>query len=694
VPDAQGGQFGDHNIQFNLFTGKPPPGPVVAGNVPQAPPAFQPREDLMAALRAAGPGVSVVRAVTGMRGVGKTQLAAAYARECIDVGWRLVAWVNAETTAELLNGLAAVADRLGIDKPGTDLEVIGAEVRNRLEADGDRCLIVYDNVSDLDALRPYVPAAGRPQVLVTSTASSAGLGKPLQVGVFSEAESLDFLAERTGRDDPAGARMLAEELGHLPLALAQAAAVIAARHLTYSTYLDRLRSYSVQKYLPPATGEPYPRGVAEAILLSIDALKAGDPTGLCGEVLEMVSLLSPEGVPRQLLYACGHADVWNATAEDIDEALGRLAGTSLVTFSGDDSTVLAHRLVTRVIRERAVHDGTAADLGMKTRRLLDGYRQSLGEVWQNRAAARDVVRQVAALVDHLGPHLGDANVAESQALLTLRGWALWCVIELGDSPTQAVELGETLVADCERLLGESNPDTLMSRNYLGDAYHAAGRVEEAVPLLERTLAERERVLGESHPDTLMSRNNLGDAYHAAGRVEEAVPLLERTLAERERVLGQSHPDTLISRNNLAAAYRAAERVGDAIPLYERTLAERERVLGQSHPDTLISRNNLAVAYVAAERVEEAFPLLERTLAEHERVLGESHPDTLMSRNNLAAAYHAAGRVGDAIPLYDEALAGFERVLGEEHPTTVFVRESLEVARQEAADQPDASASLG
>jgi len=90
MPGAQGAQAGDHNIQVNLFGGNLAPGPAVAGNVPQAPPGFQPREDLIAALRAAGPGVSVVRAVTGMRGVGKTQLAAAYARECIDAGWRLV----------------------------------------------------------------------------------------------------------------------------------------------------------------------------------------------------------------------------------------------------------------------------------------------------------------------------------------------------------------------------------------------------------------------------------------------------------------------------------------------------------------------------------------------------------------------------------------------------------------------------
>ncbi len=57
VSGGRGVYIGDHGIQVSLFTGEQPRGPVVAGSVPHAPRAFRPREDLMAGLRPAGPGV-------------------------------------------------------------------------------------------------------------------------------------------------------------------------------------------------------------------------------------------------------------------------------------------------------------------------------------------------------------------------------------------------------------------------------------------------------------------------------------------------------------------------------------------------------------------------------------------------------------------------------------------------------------
>ena len=618
---------------------------VVVGAIPVASPGFRPRADLLAELDRAGTRVSVIHAATGLTGLGATQLAAAYARAKLTAGWRLVAWINAADTGGLLAGLTAVADATGLTDDVSRRGSIdaAATVRQWLETDGDQCLLVFDDVSDPEALQAFVPAHGAARILITTARrSAANLGSTVSVDVFGAAEASAFLAARTGLDDETGGAAVATELGYLPLALALAVPVIREQRRGYASYLDRLQTIPVEQ--SPADGErhQYSHGVARTVLLSVAAIQAADQTGMCTRVLQLMAVLSAAGVRRELLHVAGRAGVLasggrRVEAAVVDRALEWLSDRSLLTFSMDGRTVMMHRLVARVLRDGLVRRRRLGAVCWVAASVLEGHAIAVAGS-QDRPGIRGIPQQVTALLDNAAGVVEEADGELATILLRLRFIALYHLIELGDSTPQAIAVGEPLTADLERLLGLGHPDTLNARNSLAAAYLAADRVTDAIGLFEQTLAVLQRQLGLDHPDTLTSQNNLASAYQDAGRVAEAIQLYKLNLAVRERLLSADHPSTLNSRGNLAAAYLAAGGIADAIPLLEETLARRELVLGPDHPDTQTSLKNLAKAYQDTGRAAEAAPLLERTSAGRQRIWRSDHPRIQISPNNLAPAY--------------------------------------------------------
>ncbi|WP_268771147.1 tetratricopeptide repeat protein [Streptomyces sp. Je 1-369] len=657
---------------------------VRMGELPVRPRGFQPREDLLAGLQQAAdePGLTVVHAVTGARGVGKTQLAAAYARRRIVEGWPVVAWIAAESGGRLASGLAELADRLGVRAPGDDVAAAARASLGWIGAHPDLpCLIVVDNATDPDEVAAWLPVAGRAQVVVTTTVRSFGniAGALVDVDVFTEEEALDFLRERSECGSPDGAAELAAELGCLPLALAQAAEVIRGRGVGYRGYLERLRAYPVREVLARAPGDRYPHRVGEAILLAVEGAEGRRGDGLVRVLLDALSVLSPDGVPRELLAGA----VGGRDPGAVDDVLGALVDASLITRVGGDA-VAVHRLVQRVLRERARQEGTLDRAAHLVVEYLDDRLVPSVDAWRLRERGRQLADQIEALWSALRPEVAARGAGAMEPLIDLRRWvAAEHLVEVGDL-ARALREAREIVAVCDAAPDAAGPVTVSALDTLGDVCARAGRVTEAVTVRRRRLELLEAAADPDEREVCLAREDLADACRAAGSFEPAVSLYETVVRDAERLFGPQHAVTLSVRGHLARSYAAAGRLADAIALSERLRSElTERVRADASPGAapdsareLWPWRTLADAYGSAGRAEEGVSLLRQFLAERVQAEGEDAPETVHARHALALNCISAGRYDEALTEARRAAADAVRVFGDVAEDTADIRDTV------------------
>ncbi|MCF4130278.1 FxSxx-COOH system tetratricopeptide repeat protein [Methylobacterium sp. SyP6R] len=680
------------------------PGRVAAvSNVPiLVPRLFVGRETALDALEAAlggDQGRVAITAVHGLRGVGKTTLAAAYAEQHRD-RYRATWWLRAQTDAGLRADLVGLGLRLGWVTPDDKEEPALAATLERLRHEGEGVLLIYDNAVSAKGLRPYLPRGGAAQVLVTSNAPDWGrLAAPLPLAVWPPAVGAEYLVKRTGRAGEQDAALaLAEALGGLPLAHEQAAAYCERLGVSLAEYLRRFEEAPARLLDAQADAvddyhaEDHPDGLTVAKTFGLAIAEASRLHPGAAGLLAHAALLAPEPLPL-FLFAEARGELGEPLAsalagDGLDEAVAALRAFALVEREAvsdereagvSTECVRLHRLVRQVAApaERGAREEMRRAL---VAALATVYPRDVEDprVWP-RARRLD-----GLALDLVGGEAAPPSRAEVASAWLLDRLASYRQVVLAVYAA-ARSLLERALAIIERVRGPDHPDTAAILANLASLLRNQGDLAEARSLHERALAITERVRGPDHPNTTTSLNNLALLLQDQGDPDGARPLLERALAVRERVRGPAHPDTAASLNNLASLLRDQGDLAGALPLFKRALAVREQMLGPDHPATATSLNNLANLLQDQGDPDGARPLLERALAVRERVLGPDHPDTAASLSNLAILLRDQGDLAGARPLQERALTITERVLGPDHPDTAVIIANLALLLRDQGD---------
>jgi tetratricopeptide (TPR) repeat protein len=683
------------------FLGVPPRIPVFTGRSRE----LEQLHEALAKAKAAAVTQTVGRAaLPGLGGIGKTTLAIEYAYH-FRKRYQGVCWCPAGTRVGLLSSLACLMVVLGAaPAEGADVEQAAKAALHRLAEKQSTWLLVYDNVPSPEEIADLLPAGGA-EVLITSRFSDwSGWAEEVSLDVLPPDEAAALLQSRTKRNDEAGALVLAEALGYLPLALDHAAAYCKRTQMRFVDYASKAASLIAAA----PRGAGYPMSVAGTFDLAIAQALEQQPAA--ESVMAYLAQCSPERIPMSLV---------EGAVDDESILLQSLAALSEVSllkhdpFEDGTPAVSVHRLVQMVARARSQASGSASDA---LRRLIvrlaaiyppDGNIEPKSWSLCAKLTPHVLVQRDSCCADAMvqagGPEVlnrmglyfhGRAAHAQAGELFRIALDAREKVLgpEHQDTATSldnladllrdqgsfadALPLHQRALAIREKTLGPRHPDTATSLDNLAILLKARGDFAGARPLYARALAIREAALGPEHPATATSLNNLGNLLRDSGDLAAARPMHERALAIREKALGPEHSDTATSINNVAGLLKALGDFAAAKPLFQRALAIYEKALGPEHPATALSLNQLALIHQAQGDYEAARPLFERALAVRERALGHEHPATARSLNNLAVILKAQGDLAAARPLHERALAILEKALGPEHPHTATSLDSL------------------
>ncbi len=595
---------------------------------------FSGREDLLASLQehlkpVTGCQTPVIVGLTGLGGVGKTQVSVEFAYRYRS-DYAAVIWIRAESQASMYQSVLDATVELGIHDAAAGEPGRVAAVFLRWLKQSSGWLLIFDNADHLDPLLPYLPATGAGSVLVTTRARNLdpiGSHCIIDLTEFLPDESLNFLLNRNRRRDAsddarAAAKDICLELGHLPLALEQAGAFIAAKGSSFQAYLVsyRTRKLELLERLKPSMGS-YPASIATTWTINFDEIIR--ESSASADLLRMIAFLSPADIPLEFI-AWGAEELSDAICSALesvgdnpvvlDDLVEPVTRYSLARRDVDAQTLSTHRMVQEVVRNNMSYDDRS--------------------VWMER-----IVRAI------------------DKCFLMPTEFENWPYCE------RLVPHALVAIQYCEdEHLQTRSPGHLLNR--LGCYLSDQARYSEAGLLLERTLGLRKASLGATHPFVAETLSNLGLLAERQGAYSRAEQLQREALSI---VQGCGNIQEAAAENNLASALVQLGRFAEAKHAYRRSIELKSVAGGREAPRTAFTMVNLASVYVTLGELAEANKLLQEATKIEDKCLPPHHPARALIMASLASVKRQLGDTEEAERLLLECLKINVAAYGQYHP---------------------------
>ncbi|QFS49764.1 tetratricopeptide repeat protein [Nostoc sphaeroides] len=643
-----------------------------------------------------------VTAITGMGGIGKTELALQYALKYKLQYLGGICWLQARGLNIGSQIVQFARSRLQLN-PSEELDLLGQVGFCWSHWQAGEVLVIIDDVIDYKLIKPYLPPSeSRFKVLITTQLRLGKSVKQLEIEVLDESSALELLESLVGKDriheTLNDAKQLCSWLGYLPLGLE-----LVGRYLDRKPDLSiaqiqqrlekkRLEERSLQK---PDSDMTKPLGVSAAFNLSWDTLD--DSTK---DLAFLLSLFAITPIPWKLVeQVASHED-----PDDLEEIRDdNLVNLHLLQRKAD-SIYQLHRLIREFLQEKYSEIDKADAQKQKFCQVMASIAQQIPEsptlkfLLQMTPMMPHVAEAGTTLINYLSdqeliqPFAGLGRFYESQGFYNQAEiWYEQCRIKaeerLGtEHPEIAISISnlariyqfqgryteaESLYMNAlemrKHLLGSNHPDVADSLNSLAVLAFKQGRYIQAETLFTQGLEIWKQTYGNEHPEIADCLNNLAMLYNEQGRYQEAEPLFIQALEMRKKLLGVQHPRIATSLSNLAYCYNLQEQYDQAQPLYIQALELSKQLLGEEHPNVADGLNNLGMLYLAKAKYLEAEPMLFQALELQKKMLGEEHPNVATCFNNLGYMYDLQERYLEAEPLYLQSLNMRKRLLGEKHP---------------------------